>query len=160
MSISAFYRTWLPCVAHYTYTVSGRSENYYTPVAYIKGNIQPWKEGEAVQPVEGGGLQFTDYQLAYVKRNPEFDLTELPTDAKFIRIFLYLDNIWYAVLNNQNWTRANKAVKHNKWFISATSGVTTPDIPTPTPFGELVDSFDSAIRELQQVTPIIQEQLD
>lgn len=160
MSIAAFYRTWLPVVAHYTYMDTGRPENYYTPVTYIKGNIQPWKAGEAVQPLTGGGLQFNDYQLAYIKKEPVFDLTNLPAGAKFVRLFTYLDNKWFAIMNNQNWTRAGRAVKHNKWFISATSGATAPSIPTPTPFGELVDSFDSAIRELQQVTPILTEQLN
>ena len=160
LSISAFYRTWLPCVAHYTYSQQGQGRDWFSPITYVKGNVQPWKKGEVVE-VGTATLSFRDYQTAYIKKEPEFDLTDLPEDAVFTRLYFYLEDKWFASLQTQNWTRANKAVKHYKHFISAQQGLDViPNVGVPTPFGELVDEFDSIVRELQQVTPIIQEQLD
>lgn len=161
MSISAFYRTWVPVVGQFTYMDKGRPEIWYSPVVYIKGNIQPWKKGELIQPISDGVLVLTDYNVLYTHYKPEFDLSDAPDEElTYERTWAFHEGKWWDVQGNQNWTKAGRAVKHYKWFMSAQTGDTAPELPEPIPFGELVDSFGQAVRELQQTSFIIEEQLN
>ena len=67
MSIKQFYRTNVAFVEVYTIWVDGRAENAYTPPVWVKGNLQPFKQGMMVGTTDEYLTTFTDWKTLYVK---------------------------------------------------------------------------------------------
>ena len=161
MSIAAFYRNWLPFTQRYSYYKEGDPAVGFLPYVFVKGNVQPWKQG-LVSDLTQVGIIYRDYKTIYVKNKPEFDLSGLPPDAVLEENpIVFWDGYWFNVQGNQDWTTAGRAPKHYKYLaIRRTIGPGDEPIPEPTPIPELVSSFELIVSELNLLTPIVIEGLN
>lgn len=156
MSIAAFYRTYIPFMDVYSYYEGGKAQFWLTPPTWVKGNLQPFKQGLMFDLTDVGVI-YTDWKTLYVRTPPTFDLTGQPEQSQRTRTVIYIGGRWYEVTATQDWTTAGRAPKHLKYVAVAT---TVPDgevWPEPVPLASLVAKFDAAVRELQQTTVIVNE---
>ena len=156
MSIAAFYRTHIPFMEIYSYYVDGRAQFWFTSPTWTKGNLQPFKQG-LMGSLDEVGTIWTDWKTLYVRKLPEFDYTERPQDAGYLRTVVYIAGRWYEVTATQDWTTAGRAPKHKKYLAVATKVPEGEVWPEPVPMASLVASFEAAVRELQQTTIIVDE---
>lgn len=156
MSIAALYRNWLPFTQRYTYFDGGESVEGFLPLVYIKGNVQPWKQGLLGSLTEVGTI-YKDYKTLYIKKEPVFDFSGVPVGATLDENpIVYWDGKWFNVQGNQDWTTAGRAPKHFKYLaIRRTVGPGDDPIPDPTPLPELVEAFELVVSELHILTPIV-----
>lgn len=156
MSIAAFYRNWFPFTQRYTYFDEGDVVEGFLPFVYVKGNVQPWKQGLITDITEVGTV-YKDYKTLYLKKEPVFDFSGVPVGATLEENpIVYIDGNWFNVNGNQDWTTPGRAPKHHKYLcIRRTIGPGDNPLPTPTPLPELVDSFERIVSELHQLTPIV-----
>lgn len=155
MTIRQLYRSWVAVVGEFTYNDSGRPKAVYSDIQWIKGNVQPWKKGEALESTTQGLLVFKDYKVVFTA-NPietasdeELDIPPEASDIEFKRNWMYVGDKWYALMQTQDWTTPNRGVKHYKHFILHESGSVQEVVPpfTPTPMAKLVDDFGVSARE-------------
>lgn len=160
MSIAAFYRNWLPFTKRYTYYDEGLAAQGFLPCVFVKGNVQPWKQG-LITDLTQVGIIYKDYKTIYVKNEPVFDMSGLPAGATLEENpIVFWDGKWFDVQGNQDWTTAGRAPKHYKYLaIRRTIGPGDDPIPEPTPLPELVNAFELIVSELHQLTPIVIEGL-
>lgn len=158
MSIKAFYRTWVPVIGVWDYRDpdTGEALEHQEPIRFYKGNVQPWKESNQFNAVEGG-FTFEDFQVLHLKERVLFTEvpSEIPSDAtqvQFSTWYFYYDNKWYTTVGKENWTNAGRNPKHAKYYGRFESGQGTVDLPVPTPMPELVEQFENVVLELQQVS--------
>lgn len=156
MSIAAFYRSYIPLVATYTILSEGRQVLYYTPPQWMKCNMQPFKQGFMTELTEVGNI-WRDWKVLYMRQQPVFDLTDIPEEASYSSTHAYYEGRWYAITATQDWSTAGRAPKHLKYLAVAVKTPDAPEIPVPVPLGTLVDRFEAAVRELQQVTDIVEQ---
>lgn len=151
-------------MARYSYSSGGQAVHWYSPIVYSKANMQPWRQGYAIEN-DIGGFYFAGYEVLFMKENITYDLTDLPMeidpDQEF-REYAYVDGQWYLVEDTQSWTRGSRRGKHYKKFI-LTNWTIQSDIPkeyrvAPTPLASLTDNFGEAVRELQQTTIIVDKE--
>lgn len=156
MSIAAFYRTYIPFIEIHSFYSGGKAQFWLSPPTWVKGNLQPFKQGLMMNMADVGAI-YTDWKTLYVRKTPEFDLTGRPEQAEYLRAVVYINGRWFDVTATQDWTTAGRAPKHYKYIAVAT---TVPDgevWPEPVPLASLVARFESAVRELQQTTVIVNE---
>lgn len=159
MSIAAFYRTEIPMTTVWSYLEDGYAQKSYSPIQYMKGNVQPWKEGEKlVNPA--GGVYFSEYSIVYLKEFPEFEPPTLSPGAQDLQqgqTYIYVDDRWNTVLGKQNWRRAGRGPKHWKMQIAAVPNQSTTEIPTPETSIRTVEAFQNETYELEQVINTLNE---
>lgn len=156
MSIAAFYRTYIPMMEIHSYYEGGKSQFWFTPPTWVKGNLQPFKQG-LMGNLTDVGVIYRDWKTLYIRTIPEYDLTDKPEQAQYLRTVVYINGRWFDVTATQDWTTAGRAPKHYKHIAVAT---TVPDgevWPEPVPMASLVAKFEAAVRELQQTTVIVDE---
>jgi hypothetical protein len=156
MSIAAFYRNWFPFTQRYTYFDEGDLVEGFLPLVYVKGNIQPWKQG-LIGTLTETGVIYKDYKSLYLKNFPVFDTSGVPVGATLDENpVVYWDGKWFDVNGNQDWTSPGRAPKHHKLLcIRRPVGPGDDPIPDPTPIPELVDAFELIVSELHQLTPLV-----
>lgn len=158
MSIAAFYRTYVPFVRTYSYYSEGRNVDVETPPTWVKINLQPFKQGVQLDPAATGNI-YKNWKTAYVRAIPVYDLTGIPSNATMNGEYFYFKGQWFAVTADQDWTTAGRAPKHYKYLAIAQTGQGAIQWPEPTPLGQLVEDFEAVIRELQQLTPLVIEEI-
>lgn len=154
MSIAAFYRQWVPFISEYSLVNQPtiRSE----PV-WIKGNVQPFKKGQVLDYTEYGTI-VKNYKTLYTSKEPDYEI-DLPEGYRKERDLFYHKGRWYACNSFEDFTTLGRAPKHIKWMGVALGDSDQKDYPQPIPFGELVSSFENVVRELEQLTPIVIEEI-
>lgn len=160
MSIAAFYRTWVVFTRSYSYYEKGVAKTGYLPFEYIKGNVQPWKQGVVTNLTEVGVI-YKDYRTLYLKKQPTLSTTGIPAGAVVSENpLVYFEGNWYDVQGGQDWTLAGRAPKHFKYLcIRNNPGPGSAAIPEPTPMPMLVESFTAIVNELNQLTPLVVNRL-
>lgn len=150
MSIKAFYRDWVATTQRWSYLESGRTVEVYTPIVWMKANMQPFKDGFGFNSSDTG-ITFESYTLAYSKSDMDTEQPpEIPLGAEQIAAdvrWVYFDGKWYYVVGDENWTHAGRAPKHYKYALKYSSQ-NQPDIGEPTPSAQLVEDFERAVWRL------------
>lgn len=158
MSIAAFYRTYVPFVQEWSFYSEGDPVTVQTPPTWVKVNIQPWKSG-IVLDLSSAGTIFKDWRAVYARSIPEFDLTGIPSGATLNGTWYYYNGQWFTATATQDWTTPGRAPKHYKYQAIASTGVDAITWPAPIPMAQLVEQFENVVWELQQLTPIVLEEL-
>ena len=160
MSVKALFRTDVAFVETYSYWFEGNSVIWVTPIAWTKGNLQPYKQG-IMTDLTNAGLVFTDWRVLYIKNKPNLDYTNRPTDPTLAKglTYFYYGGSWYAVTGDQDWRMQARGVKHYK--LLAVKSKDTPDglDANPKPVADLVDDFEQVVIELEQVNKTFKEVL-
>ena len=165
MSIAAFYRNWVPFVTTYGMYVDGRFVTFTTAPYFVKGNIQPFKQGTMFTLADYGS-SYKNYRTLFLKNPPIYN--DLPAGAEQVKTFAYIEgntqvgsvNGWYTIIASKDYTTAGRAPKHFEYdclFVPTTPGETP--IPPPVPMPDLVDRFEAVIRELHELTPLVIEEI-
>lgn len=157
MSRKGLYRTDVAFIDTYTGFSDGETVTFTTIPIWVKGNLQPWKQG-ITNTLGSAGVIFSDWRVLYIKDYPVIETTGIPSDATKNKSYFFYEGQWYGITANQDWTIQAKGVKHYKLLaekVNAPEGVTTP-----TPFNSLVEDFERAIAELDQTTTLINEVLE
>ena len=156
MSIAAFYRNYVPFVQAYSYTESGRPVEVQTPPTWVKVNVQPYKQGLQLDLTQTG-IIYSNWRTVYARTIPVFDLEGIPSNAGLTGTYVYIQGRWYAATATQDWTTPGRAPKHYKYLAVASTGQGAITWPEPIPLGTLVDSFEAAVREIQQTSIVFTE---
>lgn len=156
MSIAAFYRNYVPFVQTWTYFSSGNSVEVQTPPTWVKVNVQPFKQGLQFDLSQTGAI-YNDWKTVYARVIPVFDLEGIPANASLFGTYAYIQGRWFAVTATQDWTTPGRAPKHYKYLAVASTGQGAITWPEPIPLGTLVESFEMAVRELQQTSIVLTE---
>lgn len=156
MSIASFYRTHVPFMEIHSYYEGGKAQFWLTPPTWVKGNLQPFKQG-LMGDLTDVGVIYTDWKTLFVRTTPVFDLTGLPEQALYTRTVIFIGGRWFEVTATQDWTTAGRAPKHYKYLAVATTAPEGTEWPEPVPLASLVAKFEAAVRELQQTTVIVNE---
>lgn len=165
MSIAAFYRNWVPFVTTYGYYVDGDWVAFTTAPYFVKGNIQPFKQGTMFS-LEQYGTSYKNYRTLFLRHAPLYN--DLPPQAEQVQTFAYIEGNtqvgsvsgWYTIIASKDYTTAGRAPKHFEYdclYTPPTPGETP--IPPPVPMPELVDMFEAVIRELHILTPLVIEEI-
>jgi len=159
MSISAFYRTWVPTVSQWGYyNMTGDFVEVYSDFKYFKGNIQPFKKGYGLENTTTGSLLFLEYYLLYTREEVAFEQpSSIPaeaTDVEMVYRWFYFDGKWYTIQGDENWAVSGRAPKHFKYSgkYQSGQGYVGNDVGDPVPLPELVSEFEAVVRELNQVS--------
>ena len=171
MSIAAFYRTWIPFVTTYTYNSEGSPVFVTTEPYFIKGNIQPFKQGTMFTLADYGS-SYKNYRTMFLRKLPILTRPEgLPPSAVAQKTYAWITGNtqigqqqgWYVVIASKDYTKAGRAPKHYEFdaLYTATDqpGPEGSPLGEPVPMPELVDAFEAVIRELHELTPIVIEEL-
>lgn len=170
MSIAAFYRNWVPFVTTYSYYDDDTGENVIvtTEPYFVKGNIQPFKQGTMFSLAEYG-TSYKNYRTLYLKKTPVY--IDLPPDVSQLKTYAWVSGDsqvgqqqgWYVIIASKDFTKAGRAPKHYVFdcIYTATDqpGPEGSPLGEPVPFPELVDSFEAVIRELHELTPLVIEEI-
>lgn len=163
MSIAAFYRNWVPFVTTYGRYVSGVFVTFTTKPYFVKGNIQPFKQGTLFNLADYGS-SYKNYRTLYLRKLPIY--ADLPTDAAQVKTYAWISGDsqagqqggWYVVITSKDWTKAGRAPKHYEFdaLYTASDQPKSEGSPLgePVPFPDLVDQFEAVIRELHQLTQL------
>ena len=88
MSKKALYRTNVAIVETYSGWVDGESATWVSPIAWTKGNLQPYKQG-VMSSIDEAGVMFKDWRVLYIKTLPEVDYSTAEykrmTDAQKVK---------------------------------------------------------------------------
>ena len=157
MSKKALFRTNVAIVETYSGWVDGESVTWVSPIAWIKGNLQPYKQG-IMQSISEAGIQFTDWRVLYVKTLPVFDYSTKPsTMTQKGKTYFYYEGVWYDVQGEQDWTIQAKGVKHYKLLAIKSKQPPASLVGELTPTATLVEDLEYAVNELTQVNNIVKE---
>ena len=152
MTIAAFYRTSIPCVQAYTWTIAGRPETVYTPVTYLQANVQPMKQGFTFNQNDGGLFYYTNFQTVFTKQVPQLQQPAPPAGGTGLgavgKFYFWYGGRWYVQTGNQDWTTCGRNPKHYRWYGIASSDV--PAVPDPIT-EETVVAFEDAVSRLHFV---------
>ena len=157
MSKKALYRTNVAIVETYSGWVDGESVTWVSPIAWTKGNLQPYKQG-IMQSISEAGIQFTDWRVLYIKTTPIIDLSTKPNGlTQKNKTYFYYEGVWYDVQGNQNWTIQAKGVKHYKLLAVKSKQPPSSLVGELTPTANLVEDLEYIVNELTQVNNIVKE---
>lgn len=168
MSIAAFYRSWVPFVTTYGYYSEGDFITVTTDPYFVKGNIQPFKQGTLFNLADYGS-SYKNYRTLFLRKLPQY--IDLPAGAQQVKTYAWISGNsqvgqqegWYVVIASKDYTKAGRAPKHYEFdaLYTATDqpGPEGSPLGEPVPFPELVDRFEAVIRELHTLTPIVIEEL-
>lgn len=168
MSIAAFYRNWVPFVTTYGYLVDGDFVTFTTEPYFVKGNIQPFKQGTMFTLADYGS-SYKNYRTLYLRNTPKYQ--DLPPQADQVKTYAWISGDtqvgqqegWYVIIASKDWTKAGRAPKHYEFDCLYTRtdqpGPEESPLGEPVPFPDLVDAFEAVIRELHTLTPIVIEEL-
>ena len=157
MSTKALYRTNVAVVETYSGWVDGESATWVSPIAWTKGNLQPYKQG-IMQSISEAGIQFTDWRVLYIKTIPAIDYSTKPNDLiQKGKTYFYYEGVWYDVQGNQNWTMQARGVKHYKLLAIKSKQPLSSLIGELTPTANLVEDLEYAVNELTQVNNTVKE---
>ena len=157
MSKKGLYRTDVAYMENYNSWDDGEAVTIYSEPTWIKGNIQPWRQGITNELIDAG-FRFKDWRVLYTRGKPIATYTQpIPSDAIKGVTNVYYEGAWYNVVSEQDWSTQAKGVKHYELILerldSPPSGV-----PNPVPVNNLVRDFERAVQELKQTTIIVEEQ--
>ena len=156
MSKKGLYRTDVAYMENYSGYTDGEAVTTYSEPTWIKGNIQPWKQGITNVLIDVG-FRFKDWRVLYTKGKPTVTFTQpIPSDARKGVTNVYYDGAWYNVVSEQDWSTQAKGVKHYELILERLDS--PPEgVPNPVPVNNLVRDFERAIQELNQTTIIIED---
>lgn len=164
MSIAAFYRDWVPFVTSYGHYVDGDFVEVITDPYFVKGNIQPFKQG-TMFTLDQFMTSYKNYRTLYLRHEPVY--ADLPSDAQQVKTYAYITgntqvgdvNGWYVIIASKDYTKAGRAPKHYEYSALYTTTDQPAGVGEPTPMADLVDSFEAVIRELHELTPLVIEEI-
>ena len=157
MSTKALYRTNVAIVETYSGWVDGESATWVSPIAWTKGNLQPYKQG-IMQSISEAGIQFTDWRVLYIKKLPVVDYSTKPSDlTEKGKTYFYYEGVWYDVQGNQDWTIQARGVKHYKLLAVKSKEPPSNLVGELTPTANLVENLEYAVNELAQVNNTVKE---
>ena len=157
MSTKALYRTNVAVVETYSGWVDGENATWVSPIAWTKGNLQPYKQG-IMQSISEAGIQFTDWRVLYIKTIPVIDFSTKPSDlTDKSKTYFYYEGVWYDVQGNQDWTIQARGVKHYKLLAVKSKEPPANLVGELTPTANLVENLEYAVNELAQVNNTVKE---
>ena len=157
MSKKALYRTNVAIVETYSGWVDGESVTWVSPIAWTKGNLQPYKQG-IMQSISEAGIQFTDWRVLYIKTLPVADYSTKPSDlTQKGKAYFYYEGVWYDIQGNQDWTIQAKGVKHYKLLAVKSKQPPESLVGELTPTANLVEDLEYTVNELTQVNNTVKE---
>ena len=157
MSTKALFRTNVAVVGTYSGWVDGESATWVSPIAWTKGNLQPYKQG-IMQSVSEAGIQFTDWRVLYIKTIPVIDYSTKPSDLiQKGKTYFYYEGSWYDVQGEQDWTMQARGVKHYKLLAVKSKMPPANLVGELTPTANLVEDLEYAVNELTQVNNTVKE---
>lgn len=157
MSIKALFRTNVAIVETYSGWVDGESVEWVTPIAWTKGNLQPYKQG-IMTDVEQAGVVFKDWRVLYIKTLPTMDYTNKPSNTlDKNKTYFYYNGSWYEVQGEQDWTMQARGVKHFKLLAILTKQPPKDLAGVLTPTANLVENFEEVVLELAQINNTVNE---
>ena len=157
MSKKALYRTNVAIVETYGGWEDGEFVTWVSPIAWTKGNLQPYKQG-IMQSISEAGIQFTDWRVLYIKSLPAVDYSTKPSVlTQKSKTYFYYEGVWYDVQGNQDWTIQTKGVKHYKLLAVKSKQPPESLVGELTPTTNLVEDLEYIVNELTQVNNIVKE---
>lgn len=157
MSKKALYRTNVAIVETYSGWVDGESATWVSPIAWTKGNLQPYKQG-IMQSISEAGIQFTDWRVLYIKTIPVIDFSTKPSDlTQKGKTYFYYEGGWYDVQGEQDWAMQARGVKHHKLLAVKSKMPPSSLVGDLTPTANLVENLEYAVNELTQVNNTVKE---
>lgn len=157
MSKKALYRTNVAIVETYSGWVDGESATWVSPIAWTKGNLQPYKQG-IMQSIDEAGLQFTDWRVLYIKSLPAVDYSTKPSETtQKSKTYFYYEGGWYDVQGEQDWAMQARGVKHHKLLAVKSKEPPSNLVGELTPTANLVENLEYAVNELAQVNNTVKE---
>lgn len=157
MSKKALFRTNVAIVETYSGWVDGEPIEWVSPIAWTKGNLQPYKQG-IMQSISEAGIQFTDWRVLYIKSLPVLDYSTKPSGmTQKGKTYFYYKGVWYDVQGNQDWTIQAKGVKHYKLLAVKSKQPPSSLVGELTPTANLVEDLEYTVNELTQVNNIVKE---
>ena len=157
MSKKALYRTNVAIVETYSGWVDGESATWVSPIAWTKGNLQPYKQG-IMQSIDEAGLQFTDWRVLYIKSFPVVDYSTKPSETtQKSKTYFYYEGGWYDVQGEQDWAMQARGVKHHKLLAVKSKEPPSNLVGELTPTANLVENLEYAVNELAQVNNTVKE---
>lgn len=154
MSIAAFYRQWVPFISEYSLA---NNPDIKSEIVWVKGNVQPFKKGQLLDYTEYG-IIIKNYRTLYTRLEPKYSVP-IPEGYRKTRDLFFHKGRWYATNSYEDFTTSSRAPKHLKWMGVALSDSAQEEYPQPIPFGELVSSFEEVVRELEQLTPLVLQEI-
>ena len=157
MSTKALYRTNVAVVETYSGWVDGESATWVSPIAWTKGNLQPYKQG-IMQSISEAGIQFTDWRVLYIKTIPVIDFSTKPSDlTDKNKTYFYYEGSWYEIQGEQDWTIQARGVKHYKLLAILSKDPPASLVGELTPTATLVEDLEYTVNELTQVNNTVKE---
>ena len=157
MSTKALYRTNVAIVETYSGYIDGEPAVWVSPIAWTKGNLQPYKQG-IMQSIDEAGLQFTDWRVLYIKSFPEVDYSTKPNEITHeSKTYFYYEGRWYDVQGEQDWAMQARGVKHYKLLAVKSKQPPESLVGELTPTANLVENLEYAVNELAQVNNTAKE---
>lgn len=157
MSKKALFRTNVAIVETYSGWVDGEPVTWVSPIAWTKGNLQPYKQG-IMQSISEAGIQFTNWCVLYIKSLPVLDYSTKPsTMTQKGKTYFYYEGSWYDVQGHQDWTIQAKGVKHYKLLAVKSKQPPESLVGELTPTANLVEDLEYTVNELTQVNNIVKE---
>ena len=157
MSKKALYRTNVAIVETYSGWVDGESATWVSPIAWTKGNLQPYKQG-VMSSIDEAGVMFKDWRVLYIKTLPEVDYSTKPTNlTDKNKTYFYYEGSWYDVQGEQDWTMQARGVKHYKLLAIKSKQPPESLVGELTPTANLVEDLEYIVNELTQVNNIVKE---
>lgn len=157
MSKKGLYRTDVAYMENYNSWDDGEAVVIYSEPTWIKGNIQPWRQGITNELIDAG-FRFKDWRVLYTKGKPTATYTlPVPSDARKGVTNVYYEGAWYNVVSEQDWSTQAKGVKHYELILERLDAPPS-GVPNPVPVNNLVRDFERAVQELNQTTIIVEEQ--
>ena len=156
MSKKGLYRTDIAYMENYSGWYNGEPVCIYSEPTWIKGNIQPLKQGVTNVLIEEG-FRFKDWRVLYTRGKPTVTYKlAIPVNATKGVTKIYYEGAWYNVAGEQDWSTQAKEVKHYELILERLDE--PPDgVSNPVPVNTLVRAFERAIQELNQTTIIIKD---
>lgn len=157
MSKKALFRTNVAIVETYSGWVDGEPVTWVSPIAWTKGNLQPYKQG-IMQSISEAGIQFTNWCVLYIKSLPVLDYSTKPSGmTQKGKTYFYYEGVWYDVQGHQDWTIQAKGVKHYKLLAVKSKQPPESLVGELTPTANLVEDLEYTVNELTQVNNIVKE---
>ena len=157
MSKKALYITNVAIVETYSGWVDGESATWVSPIAWTKGNLQPYKQG-IMQSIDEAGISFSDWRVLYIKSFPEIDYSTRPSIlTQKGKTYFYYEGSWYDVQGEQDWSMQARGVKHHKLLAVKSKQPPESLVGELTPTANLVEDLEYTVNELTQVNNIVKE---
>ena len=157
MSIKGLYRTNVAIVRTYGTMTDGEPVLWVSPIAWTKGNLQPYKQG-VMTSVNEAGVVFKDWRVLYIKSFPEIDYSTRPSVlTQKGKTYFYYEGSWYDVQGEQDWTMQARGVKHHKLLAVKSKMPPSSLVGELTPTATLVEDLEYTVNELTQVNNTIKE---